>query len=134
MDMFIFSTWYFLHSIFMKAVNMPKFWANRWLQLKSRIKQICFIVLSTTPPLKVFQDFNWAKFPRMWKISSHNSDTALLIIYSNWTNKHLNIFNDSIGFPWMWCSYVQFFKSFALFVLKISRVEFIMVRIFRNSQ
>ena len=28
-------------------------------------------------------DFNWAKFPRMWKISSHNFDTALLIINLN---------------------------------------------------
>ena len=54
--------------------------------------------------------------------------------YSNWTNKHLNVVNDFIGFAWMWCSYVQILKSFALFVLEISRVKFRMVRIFRNSQ
>ena len=96
--------------------------------------KLYFIVLSTSPPLKVFRHFNWAKLPRMWKISSHDFDIALLIINSNWTNKHLNIFNDSIGFAWMQCSYVHILKSFSLFVLEISQVKFIMVRIFRNSQ
>ena len=89
---------------------------------------------SSTPPLKVIRHFNWAKLPRMWKISSHNFDTALLIINSNRTNKHLNIFSDSISFAWIWYNYVQIFKSFALFVSEISRVKFIMVRISRNSQ
>ena len=31
------------------------------------------------------------------------------------------MFNDSISCAWMWCSYVQILKSFALFVLEISR-------------
>ena len=105
-----------------------------WTQPIQVNGKICFIILATTPPLKVFRDFNWAKLPRIWKISSHNFDTALLIINLNRTNKYVDIFNDCIGFAWMWCSYVQILKSFALFVLEISPVKFIMVRIFRNSQ
>ena len=46
--------------------------------------KIYFIVLSTTPPLKFFRDLNWAKLPRMWKMSGHNFATALLIINLYW--------------------------------------------------